>query len=267
MLLLSKFLASVRSLLQYSRLSRTAAYKVGLILFSVFLIANVGISDATYNSGRNLNALSKINQSLQFAKFAQANVQNSSNQPVQVTSSVAKSYPEIKVAAIQPEQNCSFDNSYSVPQTIAASQPGLQTIIDQPSYYTVYGNSVSQIANEISTCTPVTSSGTNGFTAKFAASTANAVSWNVSYNVSNGDMCSVKAASVAIHINQVFPAWQSNSSNAQLQPDWQSFIAQLKNYEQGHVNLDEQGGATLLYDLNNFPTTNCNLIQKLMPKH
>jgi predicted secreted Zn-dependent protease len=164
-------------------------------------------------------------------------------------------------AVIAPAPNCTPDTSSILPSAITPTQSGLQTVVDSPSYYSVYGNTTSQVTAQIAACTPVTSSGTNGFAGKFAAATSNSISWNVNYNVDDNDICTVSSADITLHISQVFPTWQATSgATAGLQSAWSTYSTKLYAYEQGHAQLDESGAQTLLSDLLATPTTPCSTV-------
>ncbi len=154
---------------------------------------------------------------------------------------------------------CIPDSLYRAPVPLAAQQPGIQQIIDTPSNYAVYGTTPAQIMAQMARCTPVHSTGTGGAPGKFAASTANAISWHVSYSDVGTGLCTITGVSVSLHINQVFPLWQPTSgSSATLARLWQDYSNKLHAYEQGHVQLDVAAAATILSDLQTLPVTACS---------
>jgi predicted secreted Zn-dependent protease len=157
---------------------------------------------------------------------------------------------------------CTPDTSYTLPSSISPTGSGLSIQVDQPSIYTVYGDSTTAIINQMADCTPVTSSGTGGSPGKYGASTANAVSWSVSYSEA-GDTCSITSVGVTIHINQVFPSWSAPSdASTSLTAAWQAYIAKLHAYEQGHVNLDELWAKNVLNDISAIQPGNCDSIDQ-----
>jgi predicted secreted Zn-dependent protease len=196
----------------------------------------------------------------------------SSAQPLTATATVTVSPPSTPAvtatpAAVisTPAPNCTPDTSSILPSAITPTQSGLQTVVDSPSYYSVYGNTTSQVDAQIAACTPVISSGRNGVAGKFAAATSNSISWNVNYNVDDNDIYTVSSADIALHISQVFPTWQATSGAAAgLQRAWNTYGAKLYNYEQGHAQLDESGAQTLLSDLLATPTTPCSTVYTIV---
>ncbi|HUC88109.1 MAG TPA: DUF922 domain-containing protein [Candidatus Binatia bacterium] len=176
--------------------------------------------------------------------------------PAPVVTTAAVAQPAVVVAA----PSCTPDTSYVPAGAINPSQPGLEQVIDQPSTYTVYGNTPDQIMSEIAECTPIHSSGTGGVAGDFAASTANAISWTLNYT-DNNNVCSVDSVDVTLHINQVFPNWQASASSpASLNSTWQTYLTGLEAYEQGHAQLDEAAAAQVLSDLQNLPASSCDTI-------
>jgi predicted secreted Zn-dependent protease len=168
--------------------------------------------------------------------------------------------PPVVAATVIPEApDCTPDNTYTTPISINPTQTGLVQVIDTPSTYTVYGNTPDEIQSEITACTPVDSSGTGGFAGKFAASTANVISWNFAYTDDGTGTCTISSTDVTLHINQVFPAWQPTAGTPSSLADiWQSYITKLQAYEQGHVSIDEQEATAVLNDLENLPPTSCS---------
>lgn len=185
------------------------------------------------------------------------------------TTSTPASQPNVSTAVATPvilpsAPNCNPDTSYQTPGSITPTSPGLQQVIDAPSTYTVYGNSPSQVMNQIDDCTPVHSSGSNGSPGNYAASTAYNISWQLNYNTNASGQCVPANVEVTLHINQVFPQWQATAGvQPGLTSAWQTYIAKLQTYEQGHVQLDDQAAAAVLSDLQNLPATDCETINQL----
>ena len=171
--------------------------------------------------------------------------------------------PAVVASAPVVAPSCTPDTSYQLPTGIALPQTGLVQAIDTPATYFVYGNTAAQVTTQMALCTPVHSTGSGGTAGRYAASTADAISWNLSYENDGSGTCTVTSASVSLHINQVFPVWQpSSGSLASLASQWQNYSAKLHAYEQGHVALDEQNAAAILSDLQNFPPTDCASIEQ-----
>jgi len=176
---------------------------------------------------------------------------------IQVTVAPVLSQPNTTV--IVP--TCTPISPSALPTVIDPEVPGLQTQVDSPTTYTVFGDSTDEINAQIAECTPVQSSGTDGFAGRFAASTSNTISWKFGYSEIGPDSCKISYVAVSLHIEQVFPNWQPTSGqNPELTEQWQVFITKLHGYEEGHVTLDEQSAEKILTDLVNFPPTACENI-------
>jgi predicted secreted Zn-dependent protease len=164
-----------------------------------------------------------------------------------------------------PTPLCNVDTSPPHPSAIPPNSPGYLQVVDAPDSYTVYGNTPEHILDEIAECTPISTSGTNGTTGKYAAATADTIAWSVSYNSAVGNICTISNVEVTLHIKQVFPSWQaSDGTNNGLKLLWQTYLSKLKAYEQGHVNLDEQSAVKLYRDLSSTIPTNCSQIDAVV---
>jgi predicted secreted Zn-dependent protease len=246
----------------YFIFSKENKLKLFIVIIAISLVTDIGLSHAAKKPSHEI--LLRHIASSKTAVFPQYNNKTTaSTKPSVNLSTTVDTTPPSTTSIVTTAPNCSPDDTYIPAAAIAPRGTGLTIIFDSPSTYTIYGNTVSQIETEMISCTPVTSSGTGGFVGKFAASTANDMSWQVNFNSDGNGICSISNASVLVHINQVFPKWQATSgATAGLSAQWQGFINELVTYEQGHAKLDEQGATTLLSDLENFPATSCATINQ-----
>lgn len=155
---------------------------------------------------------------------------------------------------------CNRSTAYAPPAAMPVSidQPGLHQTMQQPVSYPVYGNSLPEINNQISSCTPV--SQTEG-DSHFAASTDYSINWVFSYRSREDGLCVISQASVGLNISQVYPSWHASiGSPASLASSWHNFINNLAVHENGHAQLDQASAAQLYNDLINFPATECGTI-------
>jgi len=187
-------------------------------------------------------------------------LQPTEQKTINVTAAAGASSPPVKAAtqtaAIQPAPICQR-GSYSPPAepAVSASQPGLHQNIIAPAHYTVYGNTVAEINNQINSCTPVTANSDEG---RFAASTDYAIAWNFNYQSGSDGLCHINQVSVGINVTTVFPNWQSTAGvTAGTAASWQRFISSLNTHENGHIQLDTQYAQQILNDLQNYPATDC----------
>jgi predicted secreted Zn-dependent protease len=150
---------------------------------------------------------------------------------------------------------CSPDISYQLPTELKLTASGLTQTVDPASSYLVYGYTPAQIMAQIEICTPVRSTG--GAPGTYVASTAYAIDWQFDYSTSASGLCSLINVEVGLHINQVFPVWETENSNPTLNANWQTYINKLHNYETGHLQLDESAATLILSDLQNLPSSNC----------
>jgi predicted secreted Zn-dependent protease len=158
--------------------------------------------------------------------------------------------------------DCTPDSTYTLPTApdLSTTGTGLIQVVDQPMKYDIFGNTGSEIEQQIEACAPRVPNAGGVFTAY----TSYAISWNYDYFVTGSGQCSLTDEKVGVHINQVFPAWQSTvSAEAGLGAEWQTFMTNLRTHEQGHVVLDLQYAKQMLSDMQTFPATDCANIAQI----
>jgi predicted secreted Zn-dependent protease len=144
------------------------------------------------------------------------------------------------------------------PVSLSSSQPGLIKALQTTGTYTIYGNDVSQINNQMFSCSPVAIGNSH-----FAASTDYVISWNFGIRSDGTDSCTLTDVRVGLSIGQTFPAWQATARNPAVTAQWQRFISNLTTHENGHAQLDSQYAQTLLATLQAFPAAHCGDISAL----
>jgi predicted secreted Zn-dependent protease len=233
---------------------------LAVLIFSIGIYtAFIKTADAqTANPVSHSQALTVTSPSL---KSTQLSTNDTAN-----TQSVSKT-PEVTTSqsptATYVLPQCTPDNSYQMPTVLAATAPGLNQVIDDPSTYNIYGDTTAEVNSQMYTCTPVHSTGTGGSAGNYAASTAITLAWNISYNENPDGLCILISANVISHINQVFPNWVATSgSPASLSVQWQNYITKLHSYEAGHKSLDEQEGSSVYNDLVSMPAISCDTINQ-----
>lgn len=141
--------------------------------------------------------------------------------------------------------------------TLNPSANGMTDAGTKTSYYTVFGNTKSQIAGQIHSCSPVVSGG-----ARYAASTDYVINWTFQFQNDATGNCLITTANVGVGIGTILPSWQSTPTTSAGTPaSWNTFIANLDRHEEGHASLDRQYAGQILNMLQNFPLTSCDNIQ------
>lgn len=173
----------------------------------------------------------------------------------QLTKPVVAFVSTKQTPVVSPAPNCTPHTSIAppAPVQISASQTGLHQNPISTNYYTIYGNSVSQISNQINSCTPVSENGS-----RFAASTDYVINWVFNVSGDEQGLCTVSQASVGLGISETLPSWQASPSAVSgLSTTWSNFISSLMTHESGHAQLSQIYAANILNDLQNFPPTDC----------
>lgn len=135
---------------------------------------------------------------------------------------------------------------YKQPQTMAADQlsNGLTTVIAKPVLYTVHGNTIAEIRQNIRRC-----NARQQVTGRYHATTAYSLSWSYA-TIANNGACSASRVKVAIAISQYLPApgLDATASTA-AQTIWANYHRNLVAHENGHVERDLRYANELLLAL------------------
>jgi predicted secreted Zn-dependent protease len=153
-----------------------------------------------------------------------------------------------------PVRQCTRTNNYALPGpiTVDTANPGLKIVVDEPKYYTVYGNTATEIRRQMASCSPVQ----HGFDA--------VTNWwyRYSYNYyqkPNG-LCAVKDVTIGLHISFLFPYWDSAGAPNALVTQWNRYYSSLKVHEFGHKDITISLAQDALQTLQNMPDQACEQI-------
>lgn len=166
----------------------------------------------------------------------------------------------VAVAKAAAAPNCQLGiNAKPAAVSLAASQAGLIRTPKTVGNYTIYGDTVAQISNQMYNCSPVVIGGSH-----FAASTDYVMSWNFNIRGDGNNTCTLTDVRVGLAVSQTYPAWQATGgANATTKASWQRFITNLTTHEDGHAQLDADYAQTLLNTLKSLPPTSCATISSV----
>lgn len=148
-------------------------------------------------------------------------------------------------------------SAYQLPAPIDLSDKpaGLSAIVDAPSYYQVYGSTVSDVRSMIAAC-PLRQPIGN-----YQATTSYRLGWQYSVVVVGDGTCRLSNVQVGLHVNQYLPYFSPTASTpSALATHWNSFATSLKTHEDGHVAIDSRYANTLTNALQNLGALDCNSI-------
>ncbi len=162
----------------------------------------------------------------------------------------------IKKSAQAPNCIPQLSVTKPAPVVINPNITGLQQSNLLVNNYTVYGNTATEVNNQINKCSPVTLNGQ-----RFAASTDYRLNWAFNYIANEQGTCELSQVRVGLAISETLPFWQgSANADKNLSSAWASYITSLTLHENGHVNIDRNYANKLLTELQNFPATSCDAI-------
>lgn len=152
-------------------------------------------------------------------------------------------------------ENCTPAGKSSLPSALNLStmSDGLTNIIDTPSTYKIFGNTATQIRNQLRSCAP-----SNGSGEVFAGETGYTLTWQYAATTTDGGLCTLSRLKIGLHVTMSLPAWSpSAQATSGLANQWKNFISNLNIHENGHVALDTQYANQLLSDLQSMPAADC----------
>ena len=136
---------------------------------------------------------------------------------------------------IETPRSCT-GTRYTLPEALNLSSmaPGLAQQIESPTYYTVYGSSVSALRDAVMSCSLRAAAG------PYHATTAYQINWAYTPVAQNGS-CSLKDVKVGLHVNQLMPAFSPGSTiSTEVRSTWDTYARALQTHEDGHtaINID-----------------------------
>lgn len=170
---------------------------------------------------------------------------------------LAASTPTV-TATPQAPKDCS-GNQYILPspQDLSNSPLGLTKTVDQPTYYQVYGNSLSALRTAITNCQYRKAAGS------FHATTAYQLNWRYTATAAGNNQCTLSNVRVGLHINQLMPLFIPNGTTpTSVTSSWNAYTTNLGIHEAGHVDIDTQYADKLLAALQSMGSVDCSLISR-----
>ncbi len=161
---------------------------------------------------------------------------------------------DTQTISVQAPATCT-SQGYQLPNAIDLSgEPaGLTSIVDTPTYYQVYGTSLSSLRTMITDCPYRKPIG------NYQATTSYRLSWQYNTELIGEDACRLTNIQVGMHVNQFLPLFVQNSSTpTSLASHWNDFSVSLKAHEDGHVTIDERYAQKLNDALSGIGTMSCN---------
>lgn len=165
-------------------------------------------------------------------------------------------------APIVAPQDCTPDTTYGLPSEISLANQtnGLNLVIDEASYYQVYGNTSAQIQTQIQHCAPSIGTATSQ-SAMLAAQTGYNLTWHYDLIADDTGSCTISNVKVGLRLNMVLPRWQPTASaTSGLARAWQTYASNLAIHENGHESINQRYASQLLGNLQSMPTTDCGTI-------
>lgn len=129
---------------------------------------------------------------------------------------------------------------------------GLTPVVDSPEYYTVYGNSSSEIAGQMLACAPIVND------SSFLAATNYWLGVRYTLTPTTAGMCKIADVGVGAHVTQALPSWHAtDTASLTLQAKWRKFQTNLQLHENGHTAIILDHATTLLHDFESHPELSC----------
>jgi predicted secreted Zn-dependent protease len=134
------------------------------------------------------------------------------------------------------------------PAGLPLNADGLMRVVETPHYYSVYGQTVEQISQQLAQCSP---------TGYFATTNYN-MNWTYSTQNVGGGRCAISRVRVGMHIIVQYPMWQDDGNAPDnVRSQWQKLSANLVAHEQGHVTRNVQTAQSLVGSLRAIQPASC----------
>lgn len=162
---------------------------------------------------------------LSISQFVCSN--HSSRVPV-FNSNTSKPTPTTQTASYPTPGNCEPLNApETIPLAISTDNPGVHEKSEN-HYYQIYGYTQNDIYNQINACGPKAEG------KSFFGLTKSRINWTYSYTYV-GDSCTIKDASVGVHVEIYYPKWDAPAGAASgLAQKWEDYMPKLELHENGH---------------------------------
>lgn len=126
-----------------------------------------------------------------------------------------------------------------------AGMPNGVSVIERPSqYYAVYGNTITQIKQQLLRCSPDRANGG-------VAATRTRFAYSYSVTDYHNGTCTISQAKVAAVYAYSLPSWQDDGqTDSRVRATWQRFISAIQTHESQHAALGVQYACSMVTALN-----------------
>jgi len=183
----------------------------------------------------------------------------SSKTPSAVTSEKAKtpkkatSLPNYEVNPCQQVQT-----SNPEPLNISTENP----ILKQESsdvFYQIFGLTLNDISAQLSDCGPKYEG------ESFAGMTTDYINWTYLMRFDATGNCRVDNAAVGVNVRIYYPKWDApENASSSTKERWDNMIANLRVHEEGHRQIDYDGGAKIFNNISSISASSCNEVESLV---
>lgn len=139
---------------------------------------------------------------------------------------------------------------------ISTASPGLKTN-SEDLYYEIFGNNISDLSGQLHTCGPKTGG------ESFAGITLDYINWSYLMKFDADGSCRVDSATAGVNVRIYYPKWDAREkASASTIDRWDNMISSLRLHEEGHRQIDYDGGRELLNTISTITGTSCDEVQQ-----
>ena len=168
--------------------------------------------------------------------------------------------PAPKSSVPAPTQACKPEGSPFVKAVDMTNLPaGYHESPTAMSYYTVYGNTPTEIYNQVLGCGPLFSNGV-----RYGAATSYHFNWKFDTTMDqSGTSCSLSNIRVAARSDVLMPSWQRPANaNTKASSYWSLMSTKLLDHELGHADLSNLYAQNLYDQLVSLPAaSSCSVVR------
>lgn len=184
---------------------------------------------------------------------------NSSKTPTVITSPKPRTNKKPVEADVYEIKKCEpVQTSNPDPLNISVEDP---VFSKQSSdiYYDIYGSTLNEIRAQLMSCGPKYEG------ESFAGMTTHYINWNYLMRFDASGTCHVENAAVGVNVKIYYPKWDAPEiSSQETRGIWDNMISNLRTHEEGHRQIDYDGGEKLYNTISPVSASSCNEVESIV---
>ncbi len=141
------------------------------------------------------------------------------------------------------------------PLNISTDNPVLKQE-SSDAYYQIYGLVLNDITRQLGSCGPKYEG------ESFAGMTTDYINWAYLMRFDASGNCRVDNAAVGVNVRIYYPKWDApEGASSSTKERWDNMISNLRVHEEGHRQIDYDGGAKIFSNISSISASSCNEVE------